>query len=214
MKHATSTKESIMESAIYLFNTKGFDGVSIRDIAKRARINPANIAYYFRNKQGLLEACLIKFFESYLAFFEEEASNLMYDSPVNCLNRAVKNVLQFQSRHHLLTRFVWREVSLDSQVVREITSSYLMKERYFLKEIIDAGVKKEEFNQYTSSYLIIQLKGMINMPYLNSQYLREVWNIYPQEVYFAEKYYQIIEIWIRGILVNNTIPSPPEIVCQ
>ncbi|WP_433743716.1 forespore capture DNA-binding protein RefZ [Falsibacillus pallidus] len=203
MRQATSTKETILESAIYLFNTKGFDGVSIRDIAQKARINPANIAYYFNNKQGLLEACLVAFFEPYLSFLEIEAQNLDHTEPDRCLKNAVKYILQFQSEHHLLTRFVWREISLDSQVVREIISSYLMKERFLFKEIIDRLVNGEKYSPSAKSFLIIQLKGMLAMPYLNSQYLREVWNLYPQEAYFAAKYFQVIEQWINDTMAGS-----------
>lgn len=57
----SSTKDTIVDAAILLFNIKGFDGTSIRDIAKKAKVNPANISYYFEGKQGLLEKCFIQF---------------------------------------------------------------------------------------------------------------------------------------------------------
>ncbi|HSD15290.1 MAG TPA: TetR family transcriptional regulator [Flavobacterium sp.] len=42
-----------------LFSEHGFDGTSIRDIAKIANINIAMISYYFGSKEKLLEALLI-----------------------------------------------------------------------------------------------------------------------------------------------------------
>ena len=105
----------------------------MRDIAKKARVNPANISYYFDGKQGLWKNALFIFFEAYLAFFEEEVQTLKFDRPEICLKRAIYKILYFQSTNHLLARFVWREVSIDSQIVREITSSYFMKERYLIK---------------------------------------------------------------------------------
>ena len=44
-----NTKQIIVEAALQLFHTNGYDGTSIRDIALKAEINPANIAYYFKN---------------------------------------------------------------------------------------------------------------------------------------------------------------------
>ena len=58
-------------------------------------------------------------------------SKLEFDKPELCLKRAIKKILHFQSENHKLARFVWREVTIDSQVSREIISSYLMKERFF-----------------------------------------------------------------------------------
>jgi len=42
-----------------LFSDHGFDGTSIRDIAKEANINIAMISYYFGSKEKLLEALII-----------------------------------------------------------------------------------------------------------------------------------------------------------
>ncbi len=48
-----STKEKIKEVACELFADKGFDGTSVRDIAKAADVNVAAINYHFENKMGL-----------------------------------------------------------------------------------------------------------------------------------------------------------------
>ncbi|MGZ6539994.1 MAG: TetR family transcriptional regulator, partial [Bacteroidia bacterium] len=52
-----NSKEAIVNAAISLFNSNGFSGTSIRDIAELANVNIATIAYYFDNKLGLLEYC-------------------------------------------------------------------------------------------------------------------------------------------------------------
>ncbi|PKR84318.1 forespore capture DNA-binding protein RefZ [Heyndrickxia camelliae] len=194
-KAAVSTKEAILNSAILLFNTKGYDGTSIRDISKRANVNPANISYYFHSKQGLLEACLVYFFEHYLKYMEEEVNSIQYDNRKECLKKAIYKILVFQGKNHFLSRLVWREISIDSQIIREITSSYLMKERYLLKRLLE----EEEETHPMIYFKIIQLKSMITMPFLNSQYLREVLHIFPQEKYFIEKYYRVLEEWIENI---------------
>jgi AcrR family transcriptional regulator len=202
-KDVLSTKEIIMDTAISLFNTKGYDGTSVRDISNKARVNPANISYYFQNKQGLLEAGLVHFFEHYLSFLEEEVERLAFGKPSECLKRAIYKILAYQSKNHFLTRFVWREISIDSQVVREIISSYLMKERFLFKRLLEEGMG-EQFNTTSTIHLIIiQLKSMLTMPFLNSQYLREVLNVFPQERYFIEKYYQVLEEWVDKIILDR-----------
>ncbi|QQZ10596.1 forespore capture DNA-binding protein RefZ [Heyndrickxia vini] len=200
----SSTKDTIVDAAILLFNIKGFDGTSIRDIAKKAKVNPANISYYFEGKQGLLEKCLIQFFEVYLEFLEEEVNLLRYDRPDYCMKRAVYKILAFQSKNHHLARFVWREVSIDSQIVREITSSYLMKERFLYKKLIEAIIPAQSHFDSNIGYLIIQLRSLMTMPFLNSQYIREVWNLFPQESYFVEKYYEQIDEWIETSIINHS----------
>jgi AcrR family transcriptional regulator len=49
----------ILQVAETLFAEKGFDGTSIRDIAKEAKINIAMISYYFGSKEQLLESLIV-----------------------------------------------------------------------------------------------------------------------------------------------------------
>ncbi|MCJ7839710.1 forespore capture DNA-binding protein RefZ [Lederbergia sp. NSJ-179] len=198
-----TTKEAIIEAAIELFYAKGYKGTTIRDIAAEAKINPANISYYFKGKQGLLEECLIRFFEPYLKCLEEEVGKLDKDQADICLKRAIKRILLFQSEHKLLARFVWREVSIDSQTSREIISSYLMKERYFLKNLILPTLKEQKI-VFPISMLIIQLKGILMMPYVNSLYVSEVWGMGPQEPYFIDKYHLTISKWLDSWTGSQT----------
>ena len=52
------TKEKIMEVARILFANQGFEGTSIREIAKAADVNIASVNYYFSNKENLFTAIL------------------------------------------------------------------------------------------------------------------------------------------------------------
>jgi AcrR family transcriptional regulator len=60
LKTAFTEKQiQIIQVAETLFAQKGFDGTSIRDIAKEAKINIAMISYYFGSKEQLLESLII-----------------------------------------------------------------------------------------------------------------------------------------------------------
>ena len=49
-----STPERLVAAAERLFAERGFNGVSVREIAAAAAVNPASVGYYFRGKEGLL----------------------------------------------------------------------------------------------------------------------------------------------------------------
>ena len=44
---------------MYKFAEEGFDGTSVRDIAKKANVNIAMISYYFGSKEKMLEALIL-----------------------------------------------------------------------------------------------------------------------------------------------------------
>lgn len=197
-----NSKEAIVEAAIALFNTNGYSGTSIRDIAGKANVNTANIAYYFRNKHGLLEYCFTSFFEQYIAKIEEGYA-FLENGATFCLKKISAILLDFLCENIHLTSFIFREMSIDSQLVREIMATYYTKEKYYLQTVLEKGMEWREFHQLSAAYMIVQLKGLWIMPFLNTNYLREVLYVFPNERYFAQKYSQEICIWIDEILCKK-----------
>lgn len=202
LKMKRNSKEAIVESAITLFNRNGYDGTSIRDIAGHAKVNIANISYYFNGKHGLLEHCFTTYFENYMEVLEA-ASHRDFNSMSEKLKHVVREIIEFQWQNLQLTRFVLREVSIDSQVVREIMSTYYVKERYYLLSILEEGIEKKEFAKQSVQYSMIQLKSFLTMPFLNASYIQEVLHIYLNEAYFIKKYLIEINRWIDEVLCSS-----------
>src|SRR5271169_6678602 len=48
------TRDRILKTAERLFAARGFNGVSVRELASAANVNIASIGYHFRSKEGLL----------------------------------------------------------------------------------------------------------------------------------------------------------------
>ncbi|MDP4162013.1 MAG: forespore capture DNA-binding protein RefZ [Bacillota bacterium] len=205
-----NSKSIIVQEAIKLFNTQGYSGTSLRDIAKKANVNIANIAYYFDNKQGLLEFCFTTFFEQYLSEMEEAVA-VLDEGAMASLRNLVSNLIYFQCKNIHLTRFIIREMSIDSQIVREIMTTYSLKEKFYFQKILERGIEKGEFKPHSSNYLIIQLKSLLNMPFLYSHYLSEVLHVLPHERYFADQYIREIFQWMESSLFTEA-KFPEEIV--
>lgn len=53
------TRHAILEAAQKLFYEKGYDGASVRQIAKEVPIDPAMIMRYFGSKDGLFSAAVV-----------------------------------------------------------------------------------------------------------------------------------------------------------
>lgn len=199
-----NSKGAIVSAAVSLFNSNGYDGTSIRDIAKEAKVNAANISYYFRGKRGLLEHCLTVFFEKYMLELEKGFSTLELGA-TECLKNIAANLWLYQCDHIHLTRFVLREMSIDSQVVREILATYYAKERYIFNTVIEQGIESKEFSPNSIKYFMIQFKGLLSIPFLNTQYLTEVLHVFPHERYFIEGYLKEINQWIDGVVCMKSL---------
>lgn len=97
----------ILEVAEKLFAEKGFDGTSIRDISKEAKINVAMVSYYFGSKDKLLESLVLfktsGLKEQLIYLIEENLEPLekidklieLYIHRINC-NRGIYRILHFE----------------------------------------------------------------------------------------------------------------------
>ncbi len=189
-----------MEAAIELFNVNGYSGTSVRDIANKAEANVALISYYFGSKQGLLEQLMANFLEGYLSLIEkqvdiaEKKQNHAYD----CLLQAIWDVMVYQQENHHLARFIHREITLDSTLIRELMSTYLAKEKHLFETLVETGHKNDEIKSLPSPYFVLQLRGMMTMPFLHPQYIREVYHMKPHDRMFLDEYFSELAKWIAS----------------
>ncbi|WP_347549268.1 forespore capture DNA-binding protein RefZ [Pseudalkalibacillus hwajinpoensis] len=193
----TGSKRSVIQAAIHLFNTKGFNGTSVRDIAGKAEVNVALISYYFGGKKGLAEFLMTSFLEGYVEEIGKAYQQLDKKSAKFCLVEAIERVMEYQHQNRQLARFVHREITFDSVLVREIMTTYLAKEKFYFSKIFEVGFARKEFRPQSIDYIVMQMRGMLCMPFLQPQYILEVHHIQPSENYFIERYTKQLKEWIE-----------------
>jgi TetR/AcrR family transcriptional regulator len=57
-RNPRATRRALLGAGARLFSAKGYDAVSVEDLARRARVNKALISYHFGSKRGLYVAVL------------------------------------------------------------------------------------------------------------------------------------------------------------
>lgn len=63
-ERSAETRKKILDAAQKLFAQKGYEGVSMREIAAEGGVNLASIVYYFESKDGLYEAVATQYSEA------------------------------------------------------------------------------------------------------------------------------------------------------
>ncbi len=66
-----NTKERIMSEALSLFSEKGYDPVSIRDIARAVGIKESSIYNHYANKQDIFDSILREYSDRWGTFFQQ-----------------------------------------------------------------------------------------------------------------------------------------------
>ncbi|RFU66156.1 TetR/AcrR family transcriptional regulator [Peribacillus saganii] len=214
MKNITSTKEAIIDAALYLFHLKGFHAASIRDIAGRAGVNPANISYYFKNKHGLLEYCIVSYMEEYTSLMSETLARAESIGSAACMFEMVNSILHFQRKHFLSARFIFGEFSLDSNLNREILSTYLARERYHFETLIEHGIRTKAFRPVQIPVFILQLKGLLSAPLIHASYAAELLHIFSQEAYYTDQYAKQVNSFLKSSLLSGPDAKNPFLEMQ
>ena len=155
-------RETIIESAIKLFSSKGFEGTSVREIAADAGANVALINYYFVSKEKLFES-VVEYRASALKGLFSELFNNKELTAIEKLDiiidKTIDRKFSDSQFHHLLHR----ELSLGNRPqCRESISDILMRNLIPVKKIIKEGIKDGEFNKVDVELTLTTVIGTIH----------------------------------------------------
>ncbi len=199
-----ATKNKVIETALSLFKTNGYQGTSVRDISKKANVNIATISYYFKGKQGLLEHIIVDFLEGYVAILNKYSLFLESKKADSVLIDLVEEVLNYNFHKKEYASIFYRELTLDSVFIREIMMTYLARERYTFIQIYDALRINNTNITVPFSVFFVQLKSFLSTPYLFPSYMNEVLYIQQNDTYFFDRYKEYVEKWISSLLILDT----------
>ena len=106
------TEEAIRHAAVELIATRGFEAMTLRELAEKVGVQPGSIYRYFPSKGRLLVDLLVEHLEFLLAQWDREKPDT--DDPVERLRAFV----DFHIRSHTLRR---REVFVANMELRSLS---------------------------------------------------------------------------------------------
>ena len=137
-------REILMRSAIKLFAENGFDAVTTRDIANDAGVNLALISYYFKSKDGLIDAIIeerIPVFGAKLRSIQNLNIN-SFEKLQLAIDAYVEKILS----SGVFAKLIYRELSLKnrSHNLERLLEAF-KKNKTLFEDIIKEGQEKKEF---------------------------------------------------------------------
>ena len=183
MKTLTDKQIQILQVAEVLFAEKGFDGTSIRDIAKEAKINVAMVSYYFGSKELLLEALVI----FRISEIKKQLDILILEElqPLEKINRLIEMYINRINDNRCMYQILHFEVSSSKRKINMQAFTELKKENLKSMEAIilegqEKGIFKKDIN-------IPLLPSTMLGPYfhfnLNRSYYEELLGLDTEEKY-------------------------------
>lgn len=167
-------QRQILDAAEKLFAYKGFDGTSIRDIAKAAHVNIAMISYYFGSKEKLLHAL----FEDRTEQVRSRLKSVLEDETLEPMKKLGIVVDEYVERIWEKPRFF--KVMINEQIFeRNTLVTRLVKEMKkqnmeLIDKLIKEGQKKKLFKKGVDTVLLtVTMTGVALQSMLNKEYHKE-----------------------------------------
>ncbi|MFI5134319.1 MAG: TetR family transcriptional regulator [Chitinophagales bacterium] len=152
-------REQILEVAEDLFAQKGFEGTSVRELARKAKINVAMISYYFGSKERLFESLV----EYRAGFMREKLQLINRDDamdPMSKMERLIDFYVERITENNRFSRILHRELSLQQRSeMHNAIADILLRNAHEIKRIIHEGIRKKVFRDIDSEMLIATLMG-------------------------------------------------------
>ncbi|MBI5679718.1 MAG: TetR/AcrR family transcriptional regulator [Methanobacterium sp.] len=130
-KTSKTTKEKIFDISIDLFSQKGFDAVSIREIARGVGIRESSIYNHYKNKEAILDT-IIDYFKSELnqsGLPEEDAEALIEQGPKVFFEVGAKMYIEKINTPQM--EKIWRLISIETyhnEKIRDFFKKELLEE--------------------------------------------------------------------------------------
>ena len=197
----------ILEVAEILFAEKGFDGTSIRNIAKMAQINIAMVSYYFGSKERLLEALLVY----RTADLRSQLDNLLLEDlqPLEKINKLIELYLNRINSNKGIYRILHFEFSSKKRdenlkVFTELRKGNLKT----LERIIEDGQQKGIFRKDISVPLITPtILGTFFHFHMNKSFFQNLLQLHTEDLYnnyIKTNLTQHIQQTIKALLIYES----------
>jgi TetR/AcrR family transcriptional regulator, cholesterol catabolism regulator len=156
-----SRRGEILQCFTEMVAERGYDEVSIRDVAEALTISKGTILHHFGSKEALLEQVHNEYMRRRLA--EAAAFLAEYEDPVDQLQLFVYQLMLSQQDDRAATVAFSREIvrSAEEEVMAEVRE---MRDRYsaLVIETIRRGVQSGAFKQVDPQLTALQVFGMCN----------------------------------------------------
>lgn len=197
----------ILQVAEQLFAEDGFDGTSVRDIAKKANVNIAMISYYFGSKEKMLEALVLNrisdmrlqleslYNENITPFEKVDKMIELYISRIN-RNRCIYQILHYE--------FSTKKRELNFEAFTEVKRYNLQVLENIIKEGQDAGVFQKDINV---ALIPPTVMGTYFHFHMNKPFLSQILNLKTEaefENYISTTLIQHIQKTIKALLVYES----------
>lgn len=158
-KDSEATRAALISHGMQLFAKQGFDGTSLEQVARAAKVNKAMVNYHFGSKEGLYEEILIQILRPVGEHLRDLAAR---DRPADELLREfLGGFASLAITYPAFPPMVLREVVAGGARLEERVLPYFLAIFGSVRRIIDRGTREGRFREVNPLLAHLTLVGAL-----------------------------------------------------
>jgi len=153
------SKEKVIKAATKIFAKKGFDGTSMREIAKAAHLTKPMIYYHFKNKEDLYLYIL----ENSISTLSKKVEKITSEDrePEEIIRNVVKIYVKYFKEEENIFRIIHREIISRSRYIGILTDKYFLNIHRSISNVLYKGIEKGVFKKIDKKMATTSIIGII-----------------------------------------------------
>jgi AcrR family transcriptional regulator len=161
------TKQELVNTAVHLFTTQGFDSTTTAELAFATGITEPVIYYYFKNKEDLFTYILIKTFDIYFSRLDalDKPSQTQFEKIANLIRFHFRFVKDFPQETFMIVTACPAKLRESGHVCASKVEEQRVRLTNYISECLRQGIKTNEFRKVpikaTTGFLLASVNGLL-----------------------------------------------------
>ena len=141
-QRSLDTRERLVDAALEVFASHGFEGATTREIAKRAGVALAALPYHFTTKEALWKAAADRIFGELSETFRRRLAGLEGVELPTRLRLVLRDFVRFQAAHPELHRFMIQAGIAKSPRLEWLVERHIRPIYDFVRAMVEAAQRE------------------------------------------------------------------------
>ncbi len=193
---AIETRGALLDTAIDTFSTRGFDGISIRQLEEQAGVKRGLVAYHFGDKDQLWRAAADKLFQELAEDFLARVDTLAEVTPEEAARGVIRAFVRFSAARPELNRMMMQESVAESWRMAYIVGEKVRPLIDRLYEMMPQAASLLWADRDPHRYYLFVGAGAF--VFSASQECRQLFGVDPREEAFVERHVDMVISLMMG----------------
>ncbi len=204
-KDSMAKKEKIILAAKDMFANKGFNGTTMDELAKQAKVNKATIYYYFKDKEALYEYVFAESINNVVNDLEKRLKNTK--TATDALKAYIDSFYFNSKEDETFMRILLRAVASQCYLFPKQVMKKFLRMLSILEDILDKGYNEGVFKKTDTKLVHFMIVGGISFLLTTKDKRSSIYETFdntPKNFNKDDKYAnrQLYEIILKGLGVK------------